>query len=153
MVAVSMALLGGAVPAYAAQTSLPDVEDEVMCVQCKQPLDQSRAPAAERERAFIRRGIAAGQSKDQIKDGLVAQFGPAVLAEPEDSGFGLAGWLVPIAAALAALVALLLAARRWRRTGTPAPAGAADDSPEPLEDADAWRLDRELSAFDKRGRA
>src|SRR3954471_21163897 len=94
-----MALLGGAVPADAAQTSLADVEDEVMCVQCKTPLDQSRAPAAERERAFIRRGIAAGQSKQQIKDGLVEQFGPAVLAEPADSGFGLAGLLAAAAAA------------------------------------------------------
>jgi cytochrome c-type biogenesis protein CcmH len=152
VVAVVIAALA-APAAGAAQTSLADVEDEVMCVQCKTPLDQSRAPAAERERAFIRRGIAAGQSKQQIKDGLVAQFGPAVLAEPEDSGFGLAGWLVPIAAALAALVAVLLAARRWRRTGPPAAAGAAGDAPEPIEDADDWRLDRELSAFDKRGGA
>jgi len=136
--------------AGAARTSLADVEDEVMCVQCKTPLDQSHAPAAERERAFIRRGIAAGRSKQEIKDGLVAQFGPAVLAEPEDSGFGLAGWLVPIAAVLAALVALLLAARRWRRTG--GPVAAAGAAPAPVEDADAWRLDRELSAFDKRGR-
>jgi cytochrome c-type biogenesis protein CcmH len=149
VVAVVIAALA-APAAWAAQTSLADVEDEVMCVQCKTPLDQSHAPAAERERAFIRRGIAAGQSKQQIKDGLVAQFGPAVLAEPQDSGFGLAGWLVPIAAALAALLALVLAARRWRRSPGPPPGG---DSPAPLEDADAWRLDRELSAFDKRGRA
>ena len=149
MVAVVIAALA-APSAEAARTSLADVEDEVMCVQCKTPLDQSHAPAAERERAFIRRGIAAGQSKQQIKDGLVAQFGPAVLAEPEDSGFGLAGWLVPIAAALAALVAVLLAARRWRRSPGPPSAG---ESPDPLEDADAWRLNRELSAFDKRGRA
>ena len=134
--------------AAAAQPSVADVEDEVMCVQCKTPLDQSHAPAAERERAFIRRGIAAGQSKQQIKDGLVAQFGPAVLAEPQDNGFGLAGWLVPIAVALAALVALLLAAGRWRRTAAPAAPGAPSG---PLEDADSWRLDRELSAWDKRG--
>jgi cytochrome c-type biogenesis protein CcmH len=147
VVAVVIAALA-APAAWAAQTSLADVEDEVMCVQCKTPLDQSHAPAAERERAFIRRGIAAGQSKEQIKDGLVAQFGPAVLAEPQDSGFGLAGWLVPIAAALAALVALLLAARRWRRSPGPPPPG---DSPDPLEDAETWRLNRELSAFDKRG--
>jgi cytochrome c-type biogenesis protein CcmH/NrfF len=152
--ALAVVIVALAAPsAWAAQTSLADVEDEVMCVQCKTPLDQSHAPAAERERAFIRRGIAAGQSKQQIKDGLVAQFGPAVLAEPQDSGFGLAAWLVPIVAALAALVALLLAARRWRRTAAPVAADAGADSPEPLEDADAWRLDRELSAFDKRGRA
>jgi len=149
VVALAMVLLAAPV-ASAAQTSLADIEDEVMCVQCKTPLNLSKAPAAERERAYIRRGVAAGRSKEQIKDGLVDQFGPAVLAVPEDTGFGLAGWLVPIAAALAALVVVLLAARRWRRSvrrAAPAPDAAAA-----LDDADAWRLDRELSAFDNRGR-
>jgi len=73
-----------------------------------------------------------------------------VLAVPDDKGFGLAAWLVPIAAALAALVALMLAARRWRRSVVPAGAG---DAPQAAPDeSEEWRLDRELSAFDRRGR-
>jgi cytochrome c-type biogenesis protein CcmH/NrfF len=151
MLAITTAVLLAAAPSLAAEprTSLPDVEDEVMCVQCKTPLNLSTAPVADRERAFIRREIAQGRTKGQIKDDLVDEFGPAVLAVPQDKGFGLAGWLVPIVAALLALVAVIAVARRWR--GSPEPAAPTPAAPE-VADAEAWRLDRELSAFDKRSR-
>jgi cytochrome c-type biogenesis protein CcmH len=125
------------------RASLPDIEDEVMCVQCGTPLSLSTAAVAERERAFIRREIARGKSKEEIKDALVERFGPSVLALPEDEGFGLAAYLVPVLAALLALVAVLVAARRWRR-----PARANEARPE-LDPADARRLERELAAYDR----
>ena len=42
-----------------------------MCPTCKTTLDQSDAPVAQQIKAFIRRRIAAGDSKQQIKDELV----------------------------------------------------------------------------------
>src|SRR5205809_6278723 len=63
------------------KTNLPDVEDEVMCPVCGTALNLSFSPQADRERAFIRRQIAAGKTKQQIIDALVAQYGTAVLAE------------------------------------------------------------------------
>lgn len=137
-----LALTSGATAAEP-RASLPDIEDEVMCVQCGTPLSLSRAAVAERERAFIRREIARGKSKEEIKDALVDRFGPSVLALPEEEGFGLAAYLVPVLAALLALVAVLVAARRWRR-----PAGASEVGPE-LDPADARRLERELAAYDR----
>jgi cytochrome c-type biogenesis protein CcmH len=132
--------------AAAPQTTLPDVEDEVMCVECGTALNVSDSAVAEQERAFIRDRIDEGLSKDEIKDALVAEYGPDVLAEPEGGGFNMTAWLVPVA--LAAFAALGVAAlwRRWRRTGRAdeiAPAG-----PE-LDPADARRLDSELTAFDR----
>ena len=56
---------------------------------CETTLDQSNAPVAERMKTFIRVRIAAGDSEQEIKDALVAQFGPGVLAEPPAGGFGL----------------------------------------------------------------
>ena len=53
-----------------------------MCVACGTALNISQAPSADRERAFIRRRIAEGLTKDEIKDALVAEYGPKVLAEP-----------------------------------------------------------------------
>ena len=96
MLALLLALaLAPSVLAAEPRTTLPDVEDEVMCVECGTALGLSNAPVAERQRAFIRREIARGRTKDQIKAALVERFGPAVLAMPEDRGFGRAAYVVP----------------------------------------------------------
>jgi len=141
----ALLLLGGAVsPAGAQQTraSLPDIEDEVMCTICGTLLAESESPQAERERALIRRLIAEGEDKDQIKDALVAEYGPRVLATPSTHGFDLLAWLVPGVAILAAAVAIgfgLRRALRSRGTGEEAPA---------LDPADARRLEEDLARHD-----
>jgi cytochrome c-type biogenesis protein CcmH len=150
--AALLVLLALAAPAPAAlaatpRTTLPDVEDEVMCVECGTALNVSQSPVANQERDLIRRLIAQGRTKAQIKAQLVDTYGDNVLAEPSDSGIGLAAWWIPVALAPLGLLVALLVARRWRRrAATPdtATAGAPD-----LDDADARRLDAELAAFDR----
>jgi cytochrome c-type biogenesis protein CcmH/NrfF len=134
--------LGAAPSAAAPRASLPDIEDEVMCVQCKTPLNLSTAAVAERERAFIRSEIARGKSKDEIKAGLVERFGPAVLAMPDEEGFGLTAYLAPLLVGFLALAAVLLWMRRWRRPA------AATRRAQALGAADAKRLERDLAAND-----
>jgi cytochrome c-type biogenesis protein CcmH len=148
--AVLLACLVVPAGALAAQprTTLSDVEDEVMCVECGTALSVSQSPVAQQERDVIRRGIAAGMTKAQIKAELVQEYGRNVLAEPDDSGIGLAAWWIPIALVPLALVLAFVLARRWRRRsggdgGAPATSGPA------LDPADARRLDAELSAFDR----
>jgi len=132
--------------AAAPRASLPDIEDEVMCVECGTALNLSHAPVAERERAFIRREIERGRTKQQIKDELVDRFGASVLAVPESRGFGLAAYLVPVLVALLGAVVVVLAVRRWRRPGQPAPSESGGG----LEPADRARLEEELAAYDGR---
>ena len=141
-VLLALLLLVGLTAAAEPQTTLPDVEDEVMCVECRTALNVSNAPVADQERAFIRARIAEGMTKEEIKAALVEEYGPDVLAEPPSEGFDIAAWLVP--AALVALAALGIAfmARRWRGTD------GATAGPE-LDPDDARRLDAELSAFDR----
>ena len=138
-------LLVIAVLAAGGPASLPDIEDEVMCVECGTALNVSNSAVADQERAFIRRQIALGKDKEEVKAALVEEFGPGVLAEPEERGFSLAAYVVPAGLGLVALAGLLVAARRWRRR----PA-APEPEPEPLADADARRLDAELAAYDRR---
>jgi cytochrome c-type biogenesis protein CcmH len=141
---VALALLLFATAA-APQASLPDIEDEVMCVECGTALNTSTSTVADQQRAFIRRQIAMGKDKQEIKAALVEEFGPAVLADPPSKGFDLAAYLVPALLALAGLLGVAIAARRWRRRAAPAaPAG------EPLAAEDEARLDAELAAFDRR---
>jgi cytochrome c-type biogenesis protein CcmH/NrfF len=148
--AIALVVLA-AVPAAAAaappRTTLPDVEDEVMCVECGTALNVSTSPVAEQERAFIRRRIAEGKSKAEIKAALVAEYGPRVLATPEGGGFDVAAWLVPGALCLAALLAIGGFALRWRRRpGAPEPEAREHDE---LDPDDARRLDADLAAFDR----
>jgi cytochrome c-type biogenesis protein CcmH len=109
----------------------------------------SNAPVAERMRAFIRQRIAAGDTKSEIKDKLVAQFGESVLAAPPARGFNLLAWLVPIAGGLIAAVAVAVLALRWSRSRA-APAGgpSAADSRRPLDLESERRVDEELARFD-----
>jgi cytochrome c-type biogenesis protein CcmH len=136
-----------ATPALAAEprASLTDIEDEVMCPICGTPLNLAAAPQAERERAFIRRLIALGQSKDEIKDALVREYGPEVLATPESEGFDLAAWAVPAAGIMLAGIALAIGVRRWRRR--PAmPETAADEKG--IDPEDSERLRSDLARYD-----
>jgi cytochrome c-type biogenesis protein CcmH/NrfF len=120
------------------QTTLPDVEDEVMCITCGTALNVSQAPSADRQREFIRRRIAEGLTKDQIKERLVAEYGPKVLAEPHQQ----TSWLVPLILAVLGLATVALTVRRWRRTSELRP--AADD----LDPAAKSRLDRDMAGYD-----
>ena len=141
LVALLLVFATGAAP----RASLPDIEDEVMCFECNTALNVSTSTVADQERSFIRRQIALGKDKQQVKAALVDEFGPGVLAQPEEKGFSLAAYLVPIGLGLLALSGLAVAARRWRRR----PPEAAPAT-EPLADDDARRLDAELAAYDRR---
>lgn len=133
-----------AVAPAAPRTSLNDIEDEVMCTVCGVPLNLAESvPQADRQRAFIRRLVAAGASKAEVKRRLVDQYGPAVLATPARRGFSLAAWAVPLLAGLAALVLLAVALPRWRRRPAAAPPPGAGISP-----AEARRLDEDLARYD-----
>jgi cytochrome c-type biogenesis protein CcmH len=92
-----------------------ELEGELVCPTCHTTLDQSNAPIALRMKQFVRTRIAAGDTKSEIKDQLVAQFGKGVLAAPERSGFDLLAWVLPIAGLLAGAAVLTVLAWRWTR--------------------------------------
>jgi cytochrome c-type biogenesis protein CcmH len=141
------AALATGVPSFAAapqRASLPDIEDEVMCPTCGVPLNLAFSPQAERERSFIRNQITAGKTKAQIKQALVSEFGPDVLATPRHSGFDLTAYLVPVLAVVIAAIALGFGLVRWRRrTAGPSAVPAPQLSP-----AESARLEQDLSSYD-----
>ncbi len=128
------------------QTSLPVIERQVMCVTCKIPLNVAQSQQANRERAFIQDLINEGQTEAQIKDALVAQYGPTVLGLPGAHGFDLTVYLVPLAAFLTLLTTLAVLLPRWRRHAREQ-ADSALDAPQ-LNPADSARLEADLARFD-----
>jgi cytochrome c-type biogenesis protein CcmH len=147
LIAVGVTLAALATPVTAGavdcpRTSVSDLEDEVMCPVCGTSLGLAReAPQARRERAYIARLVGRCHSKDEIKAALVAQFGDAVLALPDDEGFNLSAYLAPLLGLLAAGTGIGWALVRWRRAGTRAAAAVAAGA---LDNEDAGRLDAEL---------
>jgi cytochrome c-type biogenesis protein CcmH len=138
----ALALFAAGAPA-APQTSVADVEDEVMCPICGTLLELAQSPQAERQRAYVQALIAEGRTKEEIKDALVTQYGTEVLALPKDSGFSLSAYLVPVIAFLVAVGALAVGVLRWRRSGD----RPEEESPPP-RDADAERLEADISRYD-----
>jgi cytochrome c-type biogenesis protein CcmH len=147
--AVLAAPAPGAAPAARAPTpkvTIADIEDEVMCPICGELLELAESPQALREKVFVAHLIAEGKTKAEVKDALVAQYGPDVLALPESSGFDLSAYVAPVVAFVLAALALAAGAWRWRRRGDGDDAGG--DPPAPPSDEDAERLDADIARYD-----
>jgi cytochrome c-type biogenesis protein CcmH len=128
------------------EVNINEIEAEVMCPVCGTLLELAESPQAQREKAFIARLIAEGKTKSEVKDALVAQYGNAVLALPQDSGFELSAYVVPIIAFVVAALALGLGVYRWRQSS-----GPRDDRPPAGRgptDAERKRLDEDLGRYD-----
>lgn len=142
LIAAALALVGAA-----PQTTLNDVEDEVMCDTCNVPLNIANSPRADQQRREISELIGQGLTKQQILDRLEQRYGPMILALPRDGGVAVALWAVPIGAIALVVLGLLLMLPRWRRRragGSP-----ADGTPGPvLSSADAQLLDRDLARYE-----
>ena len=117
-----------------------------MCDTCNVPLNIAESPRADQERAEIRRLIAQGLTKQQILAELKRTYGPSILAKPQDSGFSLAVWWVPVAVvararrparrAAAALAAAIAGRRRARGAARGRPSSA---QPMPGASTRTWR--------------
>jgi cytochrome c-type biogenesis protein CcmH len=140
--------LAALAPAAAEGASLAEIEKEVMCPVCGTLLQLAESPQAQREKAFITRLIEEGRSEEQIKDALVAEYGNEVLALPQDSGFSLSAYLVPIVALLLAAAALAIGVVRWRRAGGSPPSGGPSGRPAGPSREETERLDADLARYD-----
>jgi cytochrome c-type biogenesis protein CcmH len=122
-----------------------ELESEVVCPTCHTTLDQSSSPIAQRMKAFISVRIRAGDTKSEIEDKLVDQFGQAVLAKPATHGFDLLAWLLPLVGLLGGAALVAVAAWRWSRARAPDAAPAAGS---PLDPDLERRVDEELARFE-----
>ena len=141
--AAALVVPGVALAQDCPQTTLGDIEDEVMCPVCGTPLGlASEAPQAIQQRAYIEELIADCRSKDEVKRALVGQFGEAVLALPGDEGDDgiedVLVYVIPALALVAAAGGIALALSRWRRRDPAAPSAAADGR----------RVDEDMERYD-----
>jgi cytochrome c-type biogenesis protein CcmH len=139
------ALVLAAAPALASEQhpTQGEMEGEIICPTCHTTLDQSDSPIAQRMKVFIAGRIAAGDTRTQIENKLIATFGPSVVARPATHGFDLLAWLLPLAGISVGAILLGVAAWAWTRNRPPPSAGGPPLDPE-LE----RRVDEELARFE-----
>ncbi len=90
----------------------------VRCPVCNgETVAQSQATPAVEIRDQIKNDLQNGESQNGILSGLVAEYGPSILEKPPATGAGLVVWILPIVAAIAALVGVGFVLRKWRNRG------------------------------------
>jgi len=147
VLALAFALEPTGAGAVVPRASLTDVEQDVMCPSCHEPLALAQSPQADAERAYISMRIAQGATKQQIERDLVAQYGPSVLGKPPAHGFNLTVYVLPPAILVAGAVMLIVVLPRWRQRTRAATAARPAAGPR-LDAADARRLQEDLAHFD-----
>jgi cytochrome c-type biogenesis protein CcmF len=103
--------------------------------QCHGDLEQTQ-----KLKAFL----AQGMGHDEVLAAFVRDFGSEdILMSPPNRGFNRLAWLAPYVIAAIALAVIVISARRWSHTQTPAVAGDAG-----LDPTISARLDDELRDLD-----
>lgn len=150
--AVLLVIVGAAVlvaaPVFAATTS--DVAKEFVCnCGCGENLDACSSTMKECGigqdlRKIIAQKVAAGESKAQIGDYMMKNYGEKVLTAPTKQGFNIVGWVAPFVATGAAAMLVYLTIFRWVRQ-TPRMAAARPAGP---RDEYSDKVEEELDKFD-----
>ena len=142
----ALVMTASAAAAAPPRASLMDIENDVMCTVCNEPLAVAESPEAYQERGFIRGLIAKGETKAQIERQLVVQYGPAVLGRPPARGFNLTVYVLPPAIVALGAAILLITLPRWRRRARAARGQPLAAGPH-LSPAENQRLEDELSRY------
>ena len=116
----------------------------LMCPVCPaESIDQAQVPLAKQMRQRVRELLAEGATREEVLDYFADRYGQNVLASPPKSGVNLLAWALPIAALVAALVAVFFVLRAMKGSGD----GPAGDAPE--DGAEAAELAPYLAAVDR----
>jgi cytochrome c-type biogenesis protein CcmH len=133
VVAVSIVLALVVPTAQAQEIPTPTLDQiqavarELYCPLCNGVrLDNCDLQVCFQMREVISQRLAAGASKEQIKQEFVAQYGPIVLGEPPREGLNWLVWILPVAALIGGAIWIFMILRGWTKTTPAAPVPAPD---------------------------
>ncbi len=142
-------LLWAIAPAGARAATLEDIGNELICqCGCNMVLincNHQECGVRESMLADIRQRLDRGESRDQIVQAFIQQYGEVVLAAPPKRGFNLVAWITPFAALLAGAGVIYIAITTWVKRGAvqaPKPGAVKEDDEKYLA-----RLEQELKTF------
>ena len=119
--------------------------NDLMCVLCHESLAVAQSAESYQERSLVRGFVAQGLTKKQIENRMVAQYGPAVLAQPPKHGFSLLIYIIPPVVVVMGILLLFYTVPRWRRKAAAARAAPGGDEESAISEQESQRLDEELA--------
>ncbi len=140
----------GSAPAEVSQERVREVAKGLACLcgTCpRRPLDECECGWADQKRARIAEALEAGQDREAIIAGFVAEFGQEAYVTPPASGFNLSAWIMPIMVLLLGAVMLGVVLRNWSRRHIDPAAGRVTETE--ADDPYRLRLERELRERDQ----
>ena len=127
------------------RASLMNIENDVMCTSCHEPLALAQSPQAQAEKDYVKGLIAQGMTKQQIEANLVAQYGVAVLGRPPAHGFNLVVYILPPALVIGGIAFLLYTLPKWRERSRRAAQTPLSSPEKPVTQAEDERINDELA--------
>ena len=117
-----------------------EIESELKCPVCRsQSVRTSRSFMAEDMSRQVRKMVAEGKSKDEIREYFVSRYGDYIILAPRKEGFAWTVWLLPFALVLGGAATILALTRRWKSRPPPAAPAAP-----PSQSTWMQKLEREL---------
>jgi len=95
---------------------------------------------SEEMRKEMKLAMARGDSDDAVLAGFVGKYGPTVLSAPTHTGFNRVAWIMPVVIFIAALGAVVLVVRAWKKRNPKDPTNSGGTSGgTPVEELDEFR--------------
>lgn len=142
-------------PVMADSPTVSEIANELICqCGCNMVLSNcSHDECSSRDTmiALIEQKLAQGESREQIIDYFVAQYGEQVLASPPKKGFNLVAWILPFVAILVGGGVIYIAVREWVRRGQREPAGDTTKAEKEEDEKYRKQLEKELDQFSEGG--
>ncbi len=118
MIVVIITLTALFLPTVGLALTLGEMEAEIMCdCGCTMVLNTCSCGRSDAMRSRIEQMIAQGQSKDEIINVHIAQYGEVILSAPTRKGFNLVAYIAPMTVFLLGVLVVIFLIRRWRFTG------------------------------------
>ena len=137
--------IAGSVTAEVPQERVREVAKGLACLcgTCpRRPLDECECGWADQKSARIAEALEAGQDREAIIAGFVAEFGQEAYVTPRAEGFNLSAWIMPIVVLLLGAVVMGAVLRNWsRQRAAPAVGGVPETG---AGDPYRQRLEKEL---------
>lgn len=146
---VSLLLL--ATPVQAASTgAVDDIARELMCqCGCTMIVYNCDCGTADQMRGVIREKLDGGQTKPQIMDYFVGQYGETVLSAPTKEGFNITAWIMPFVGLAVGIGVVYFVLTHWLLASSNQPEMIAMKSEEELGEYEE-RFRRELQQYEGR---
>jgi cytochrome c-type biogenesis protein CcmH len=147
-------LMLGLAPAASGQA--PDIErdarelEAMLIAPCcfSQQVSLHHSPAADDVRVDVRRRLVAGETREQILQAYVAQYGKRILVTPPDEGFDRLLHLLPPLGLVLTAAFLVFVFRRFTAARAPEPPAAVAVVPGAQDERYRAALDDELRDLD-----